>query len=171
MRALGNAAFSGAFFYVRGSRESIFSSFFHIQTCVNMHTTVEVWMLKKSGMLKCFVIGAIGYPCLELVWRGRTHPSMALAGGTCLCALRHINDSLPHVLLPLRAGVGAAAITGIELLCGELFNRRHQVWDYRDKKHHFRGHICAEYSALWLLLCMALMPHMRRMHGENLEEA
>ena len=32
-------------------------------------------------MLKTFLVGAVGYPALEMLWRRRTHPSMALAGG------------------------------------------------------------------------------------------
>ena len=31
--------------------------------------------------MRSFLIGAVGYPLLELAWRGHTHPSMALAGG------------------------------------------------------------------------------------------
>ena len=31
-----------------------------------------------------FWIGAAGYPLIELWWRGRTHPSMALAGGLAM---------------------------------------------------------------------------------------
>lgn len=117
--------------------------------------------MKKNELMRCFAIGAVGYPCLELLWRGRTHPSMALAGGASLCALWRLSESLSHVALPIRAAAGAAAITGIELASGEIFNRDHRVWDYRTKKHHVRGHICAEYSALWFLLCMVVMPRLR----------
>ena len=31
------------------------------------------------------LLGAAGYPLAELCWRGRTHWSMALLGGLCLC--------------------------------------------------------------------------------------
>ena len=32
-------------------------------------------------MLAAFLAGAAAYPMVELAWRGRTHPAMALAGG------------------------------------------------------------------------------------------
>lgn len=114
-------------------------------------------MLKK-GTLFCFALGAVGYPCLEMLWRGRTHAAMALAGGAGLCAIQKINRVFKKRPLPVRAGMGALAITGIELLSGLVFNRSHRIWDYRRFKYHYRGHICPRYTALWFVLCMGLCP-------------
>ena len=33
-------------------------------------------------LLVTFAAGGVGYCALETLWRGRTHPSMALCGGT-----------------------------------------------------------------------------------------
>ena len=37
-----------------------------------------------------FWIGALGYPLIELAWRRRTHPAMALAGGLSAVTLKAI---------------------------------------------------------------------------------
>ena len=42
-------------------------------------------------MLAAFLAGAAAYPMVELAWRGRTHPAMALAGGVSLSMLRGLS--------------------------------------------------------------------------------
>ena len=42
-------------------------------------------------MLRAFLTGSILYPAIEVAWRGRTHPAMALAGGLGLSALYRIH--------------------------------------------------------------------------------
>jgi hypothetical protein len=104
--------------------------------------------------MKTFLLGALCYPCLELVYRRRTHISMALAGGLSLCALRRAAAlPLPH---PLRALAGALSITAIELLTGIAFNRRHNVWDYRNCPGNLGGQICPRFFAVWYLLSLPL---------------
>ena len=49
-------------------------------------------------MLKTFLTGAVAYPALEMLWRGRTHASMALAGGAVLSV---VGVSCAHTLLQL----------------------------------------------------------------------
>ena len=108
--------------------------------------------------MNSFLLGAAGYPLLELCWRGRTHPSMALAGGFSCWSLNRLRR-LPAPLWQ-KALLGGAAVTGIEAVAGLLWNRRHQVWDYRPMPGNWRGQICLPYAALWCLLsgaCMALL--------------
>ena len=57
--------------------------------------------------------------------------------------------------LPLRAVVGAAIVTAVELGAGMLVNRQYQVWDYRDQPGNFMGQICPLFSALWIPLSLA----------------
>ncbi|MBQ8654238.1 MAG: hypothetical protein IJ507_04795 [Clostridia bacterium] len=103
-----------------------------------------------------FLFGAAGYPLLEIIWRGRTHPSMALAGGMSLCAMRRIS----HLRLnrPAQALLCGLSVTGIEAVCGLIWNRRHQVWDYRRMPLNWRGQICLPYTLLWTLLSAAMLP-------------
>lgn len=111
-------------------------------------------MLKNMKM-KPFLWGGIGYPCLEILYRGRTHPSMALCGAVCCAALCRIADG-PRPL-PLRALQGACAVTAIEYAAGMLFNRRHRIWDYRKLPGNLQGQICPEFFAVWYLLSLGVM--------------
>ncbi len=101
-----------------------------------------------------FAVGAVGYCALETLWRGRTHPSMALCGGTVLTLFpRLIQKSASRLSLCLR---GCALITGCELACGLWVNRDHSVWNYTGMPGNWKGQICPAYSALWFLLCLPL---------------
>ncbi len=105
-------------------------------------------------LLVTFAAGGVGYCALETLWRGRTHPSMALCGGTVLAVFtKMVRRGGSRLGLCLR---GCALITGCELLCGLTFNRDRQVWDYSRLPGNFRGQICPLFSALWFLLCIPL---------------
>ena len=112
--------------------------------------------IKKVGAL--FAAGYIGYPMLEMLWRGRTHISMAITGGVCFPLLYGVNHALQDKKLLHRCLFGSAAVTGVELTAGEICNRNHQVWDYSSKFLNFRGQICPQFSILWFLLCSGLFP-------------
>ena len=105
-------------------------------------------------LLVTFAAGGVGYCALETLWRGRTHPSMALCGGTVLAVFtKLVRRGGSRLGLCFR---GCALITGCELLCGLVFNRDRQVWDYSRLPGNFRGQICPLFSALWFLLCIPL---------------
>ena len=46
--------------------------------------------------------------------------------------------------------LGALIITAVELTAGLLFNRNHQVWDYRGQPGNFLGQICPVFCLLWI---------------------
>ena len=99
-----------------------------------------------------FVLGGAGYVGLELIWRGRSHYSMFLAGGVCFLLLGRLNRKLPG---PVRAVLGAGIITLVELTAGLIVNRSYAVWDYRDRPGNFLGQICPLYSLLWIPVAAA----------------
>ena len=103
--------------------------------------------LKKSTL---FSLGGLAYCGLELLWRGRTHYSMFLAGGTSLLLLGKLNRAEPKLPLFLRAVVGSGIITMVELSAGLVFNRSYTVWDYRDQWGNWLGQICPLFSLLWI---------------------
>lgn len=106
-------------------------------------------------MKRIFTLGAIGYPLLELMYRGRTHYAMAIAGGTSALladAIRKRPGSLAK-----KAMLTAAGITAIELACGAVWNRDYQVWDYRNIPLNWKGQICLPYSLLWCGLSAGLI--------------
>ena len=102
----------------------------------------------KKGTL--FSMGGLAYCGLELLWRGRTHYSMFLAGGTSLLLLGKLNRTEPKLPLFLRAVVGSGIITMVELSAGLIFNRSYTVWDYRDQWGNWLGQICPLFSLLWI---------------------
>ena len=60
-----------------------------------------------------FALGAVGYAALELLWRGRTHWTMALTGGAVLVGLRQLRRRV-HEENPLsRCLCGAACILSL----------------------------------------------------------
>ena len=101
---------------------------------------------------KCalFSLGGLAYCGLELLWRGRTHISMFLAGGASLLLLGKLNRTEPRLPLFFRAVVGSGIITTVELALGLLFNRNYTVWDYRDQWGNWLGQICPLFSLLWI---------------------
>ena len=104
-----------------------------------------------------FFLGGVGYVTLECLWRGRSHSSMFLAGGTCFLLLGKLDKLRSRLFLPIRGLLGTGIITAVELLTGLLFNRDHRVWDYRDLPANFRGQICLRFSLLWIPLSLGAM--------------
>ena len=105
--------------------------------------------------MKSFLIGAIGYPLLELAWRGRTHPSMALAGGLSTMLIHRMGKTT--LSLPAKSWLCGLGITAIEAGCGLVWNRKHQVWDYRSKPYNWHGQVCLPYSLMWCVLSAAYL--------------
>ena len=95
-----------------------------------------------------FFLGGAAYVGLELLWRGRSHSSMFLAGGTCFLLLGKLSRCNWSPALKCLAGSGI--ITAVELLTGLLVNRDYSVWDYRGVPLNFMGQICLMYSLLWI---------------------
>ena len=116
-------------------------------------------------ILRKTALGALGggaYVGLEYLWRGYSHGSMFAAGGVFFLLLGQVRRT-PALIRPI---LGAAVITGVELVTGLLVNQSYQVWDYRRNPGNFLGQICPAYTLLWLplsLVAMALYPHADRL--------
>jgi len=106
-----------------------------------------------------FLTGAVGYCLLEILWRGYTHPSMALVGGLCLLLIFFINKHFRNKSRVLRSLLCAAAISAVELVSGILLNLIMQldVWDYSNHHFNIMGQICPLYCLLWFFLSYILI--------------
>ena len=102
-----------------------------------------------------FLVGGFGYVGLELLWRGRSHISMFLAGGLCFLLLGQLDRT--RLSFSAKCLLGAVVITAVELLAGLLTNRDHQVWDYRQMPFNFLGQVCLSYSLLWIPVSFGAM--------------
>ncbi len=115
-------------------------------------------------MKKTFLLGALGYGLLEVLWRGRTHPSMLVTGGICLCAIKKICSVRRAIIRnALRCAV---FITLIEFVVGLLVNGlgRMNVWDYSKERGNILGQICPRFSAAWFAISLPFAIYFR---GKN----
>lgn len=103
-----------------------------------------------------FTVGAVGYALIEILWRGRTHWTMALTGGACLALIYKTEKRYGGAPRWKRCIVGSEVITLFELAVGFLVNilLGWAVWDYSSQPLNLFGQICPMYSLLWFLLCM-----------------
>jgi uncharacterized membrane protein len=101
-----------------------------------------------------FAIGAVGYAFLEVLWRGYTHPSMAVAGGLSFCGLSLIQKYLKPLKFIYRCITGGLVITLIEVIFGAIFNLWLDlgVWDYSSVPLNFFGQICLLFTVMWCFL-------------------
>jgi uncharacterized membrane protein len=109
--------------------------------------------MKKNLLL--FLTGGTLYPALEILCRGRTDFSMALAGGACLCLIQRVcNEKLCGSPLVLRCFAGSAVITSVEFCVGAVVNLalKMDVWDYSEMPANLLGQVCAPFSLLWFVL-------------------
>lgn len=115
----------------------------------------SVMILKKLFRYAfVFLLGAVMYNLIEVIFRGYTHWSMSLAGGSVLLIFYILSPELGR-LHPVIGGLtGALVITSIELIAGVIFNiyLKADVWDYSDMPLNFLGQICLPFSAAWFLL-------------------
>ncbi len=123
--------------------------------------------MKHNGFL--FFSGAAGYTLLELLWRGHSHWSMALAGGLSLVTLVKVFQKLADAPLYFKSLIGGGIVTAIEFAFGIVFNRLlgMGVWDYSGIKGNILGQICPVYSVLWCLLCLPLSSLERNFSGQK----
>ena len=116
------------------------------------------YKLTTKEVLSVYAIGASGYYLLEILWRGRSHWSMAVLGGFCFLLFYSLNTFFHFKRLWHSCFCGAVLITALEFACGCLVNLTlsWNVWDYSRSRFHVLGQICLEYSCLWFLLCIPL---------------
>ena len=122
-------------------------------------------MSKKQRFLLhlcLFIFGGLLYNLIELLWRGRTHPSMFAVGGLCFELMGAVHTHSRRTL-PVRCGLCAAGVTAIELVSGCVLNRwlRLDVWDYSHMKYNLLGQVCLLYSLFWLVLSALACPVYR----------
>jgi hypothetical protein len=98
-------------------------------------------------------VGAALYGGIELAWRGRTHWTMLLAGGTCFAVMYLIATRTDWPLWGKWVS-SAAVITAVEFVTGAIVNMRlgWNVWDYSALPMNLMGQICPLYTLYWLLL-------------------
>lgn len=114
--------------------------------------------MKKNALI--FSIGSILYPVLEILWRGRSHYSMAIAGGLSLMFIDIIClRKLSKIPLWTKAVLSSGIITSIEFFTGVIVNLglKMNVWDYSGQPFNILGQICLPFSVIWILISLPAM--------------
>ncbi|QAT49014.1 hypothetical protein EQM14_04070 [Caproiciproducens sp. NJN-50] len=114
-------------------------------------------MKKKISL---FITGGVIYPFLEIICRGHSDFSMAVAGGVCLCMIdKFCNCRLKFRPLAVKCAAGSMIITTVEFITGILVNLvlKLNVWDYSQLPMNFMGQICVPFSLLWSIITIPAM--------------
>lgn len=111
-------------------------------------------MIRKTEYLCVFLTGGILYSLIEMLWRGYTHWSMTIAGGTALLLIHILNQKMRERDILLRCLYGCLLITVVELAAGIIVNLwlGLDVWDYSGMAYNVLGQICPAFSMLWFLI-------------------
>lgn len=111
-------------------------------------------IFKESSLL--FLIGSILYPLIEILWRKKTHISMAILGGLCLAAIRLVDRALGKGKFMQKALCSSILITQFEFLCGVIVNLGMglDIWDYSANPLNLLGQICLLFSFFWFLISL-----------------
>ncbi len=100
-----------------------------------------------------FNAGGLVYAGVELLFRGRTHWSMLVAGGICAVLLYLIAVKSREPLWE-KWIMGGVVITTVEFLAGIIVNiiLGWHVWSYAHSWANLFGQICLLYTLLWMLI-------------------
>ena len=117
-------------------------------------------MNKKHTGFILFCLGAAGYGLAEILWRGRTHWSMPVAGGICFSVFPSLEKRLKDRGAVIRGIAGGAVITCVEFIFGVIFNiiLKRKVWDYSRLPFNICGQICLLYSVIWSVVSAGCIP-------------
>lgn len=106
-----------------------------------------------------WLIGGRAYTWIELLWRGYTHWTMFILGGSCFVVMGLFNEHVFPWDLSLLAQsvISAVVITVFEFITGCIVNiwLGWQVWDYSSLPFNLYGQICLYFFLLWIPLSMA----------------
>ena len=116
--------------------------------------------------IRLFCIGGGAYNLIEILWRGHSHWSMFLVGGTCFHVIGRIGTRLRRHGAFVIGVACSAAVTAVEYVSGCLLNRRLKlnVWDYGKMPANLNGQVCLLYSVLWGGLSLLALPLYRRLN-------
>lgn len=118
-------------------------------------TERKAYMKKLLEYVFLFFFGGIVYILIELLWRGYSHWSMCILGGTCFVLLGLINERYTwDIPLWIQMLIGAFIITVLEFTAGCILNLHFglHVWDYYDMPFNILGQVCLPYMILWFFL-------------------
>ena len=100
-----------------------------------------IFLLKR---LKCdcilFSIGGVAYALLEILWRRKTHWTMAVTGGSCFLTISEYIKSSRNFACAVSALSAERLLHFMEGICGFIVNVKCKlnVWDYSNCTLNFK---------------------------------
>lgn len=113
---------------------------------------IKVW---KELLLAA--AGGSVYYCVELLYRGYSHPSMFVLGGICVCWIDYVEKRMGTLWTRgIRMFVSGLGITFFEFICGCIVNLwlGLDIWDYSDLHLQFLGQISFLFFGFWCLMSL-----------------
>lgn len=109
--------------------------------------------------LLLFCVGGLGYGLIEIAFRGYTHWSMIITGGSAFLCLFIIDKRLENISIFKKALLGAFVITTLELTVGLVVNKTFNlgVWDYTNTPVNFLGVISLPFCICWYIISLIVL--------------
>ena len=106
-----------------------------------------------------FLFGGLGYGFLESVFRGFTHWSMVITGGSALLIIYMIYSAFSDTPIIIKALAGCGVITTLEFTVGLIVNKLFSfgVWDYTNTPANIMGIISLRFSICWFVIALVMI--------------
>lgn len=100
-----------------------------------------------------FFLGGAIYYGIEILWRGYSHPTMAIVGGICFIGIGLINEIFSwNMSIWKQVILGDLFVLLVEFIAGCILNIWLDlgIWDYSTMPFNLLGQICLPFAFLWL---------------------
>ena len=110
--------------------------------------------MKFLKNLLIFSIFGLTYGLIEILWRGYTHPSMVIVGGSCGLLIGLLNERNKKMNLLLQMVEGMVIVTVLEFVSGIILNLclELNIWDYSNMRFNLLGQVCPQFCIAWFFL-------------------
>ena len=129
-------------------------------------------MINVEKYLLLFCVGGLGYGLIEITFRGYTHWSMIITGGSAFLCLYIINKSFERNSIYKKALLGAFIITTLELTVGLIVNKTFNlsVWDYTNTPFNFLGIISLPFCVCWYVISFIVLKTFNTLDRLNAQQ-
>lgn len=110
-----------------------------------------------SKYLFLFLVGAILYISIEIIYRGYSHWTMGVLGGISFISIGLINEVLSwDTPIWIQCIIGGCLITFYEFVTGIILNigLHLGIWDYSHMPCNILGQICLPFTLIWCALSL-----------------
>lgn len=120
-----------------------------------------------KDLILIFIMGSL-YMVLEGLWRGWTHISMLVVGGTAAFLIGRLNEHPEFYDKKMwqECIIGTFIALALEFTSGVILNiwLGLDIWDYSNIPCNLYGQICLPYAVLWFILmplCIGIDDYLR----------